>query len=222
MSRKIVILGDTNDPNAIIPLCINPSPSLLIHEATDAFIPSTIDPNAKRSQEIVEAKCKERGHSTPAMAGTFAKLIGARQLVLNHIGSRFPAPQNSRRNARELRMAIMGEIERQASQTWEIGRAQAAMDYMTVCVTALRLEDTDKEGNIVEDFMGGVSMEQNAGMVINQRSRGNQGGRGGNRGRYHGRRGRGYHGGAGGSDGDRRDHSSGGYRGVKRRRETNA
>lgn len=30
-----------------------------------------------------------RGHSTPIMAGEFAKLVDAQKLVLNHIGGRY-------------------------------------------------------------------------------------------------------------------------------------
>lgn len=87
--RKVVILGDTHDPSLITPLCISPSPSLLIHEATDAYIPQDIDSRAKRSVEVVKEKALARGHSTPDMAGAFAKSIGAEMLVLNHIGARF-------------------------------------------------------------------------------------------------------------------------------------
>jgi ribonuclease Z len=86
-----VILGDTYDPSAMVPLCINPSPSLLIHEATDSPISPQADPTgklSKRSAKDVHTKALSRGHSTPEMAGAFAKLIGARDLVLNHIGGR--------------------------------------------------------------------------------------------------------------------------------------
>jgi ribonuclease Z len=86
--RKLVILGDTHDPSYIIPLCLSPSPSLLIHEATDAHIPRHIDPNARRPAELVLEKALSRGHSIPAMAGGFAKKVGAERLILNHIGGR--------------------------------------------------------------------------------------------------------------------------------------
>ena len=89
--RKIVILGDTHDPSAIAPLCMNPSPSLLIHEVTDAHIPAHADATgrlAKRRPEEVREKALLRGHSVPEMAGSFAKQVGAAKLVLNHIGGR--------------------------------------------------------------------------------------------------------------------------------------
>jgi ribonuclease Z len=84
-------LGDTYDASPIIPL-IQPSTttpvSLLIHEATDAYISRQIDPSARRTKDEVDIKVAARGHSTPVMAGTFAKQIGAQKVVLNHIGSR--------------------------------------------------------------------------------------------------------------------------------------
>ena len=89
--RKIVILGDTYDPTAMIPLCLNPSPSLLVHEATDSHISQHADPSGKLSRRTpteVEEKARSRGHSVPEMAGEFAKKIGAKSLVLNHIGGR--------------------------------------------------------------------------------------------------------------------------------------
>lgn len=87
-NRKLAILGDTCDASAIEPLLKTPSPSLLIHEATDAYIPTSVDPQARRKEEDVREKVLARGHSTPGMAGEFAKRIGAERLVLNHIGSR--------------------------------------------------------------------------------------------------------------------------------------
>lgn len=75
------------------------------------------------------------------MAGAFAKLVGARQLVLNHIGARFPAPQDHRRSQKAQREAVMSEIERQASEAWGMGQAQVAVDFMKVEVSALDYND---------------------------------------------------------------------------------
>ncbi|KAJ3742062.1 beta-lactamase-like protein [Lentinula detonsa] len=141
--RKIVILGDTCDPSAIMPLCIYPSPSLLIHEAADAHIPREIDPKATRPYDVVKEKAIARGHSLPEMAGAFAKTIGAQKLVLNHLGGRqsisnflrFPAP-NSAEGYRltSIRSNVIAEIERQASEAWGMGTARAAWDFMRVAV----------------------------------------------------------------------------------------
>ena len=90
--RKLVFLGDTYDPSPIIPLCLDPSPSLLVHEATDSQISREADPSGKlsrRSAVEVLKKTLAKGHSVPDMAGAFAKKIDAQQLVLNHIGGRY-------------------------------------------------------------------------------------------------------------------------------------
>ena len=94
--RSLVILGDTSDPTALIPLVKeNPqtSVSLLIHEATDAYIPPDVDPERRtgknRTNQSVTEKAIAKGHSTPAMAGLFANQIGAERLALNHIGARW-------------------------------------------------------------------------------------------------------------------------------------
>ncbi|KAJ7285596.1 beta-lactamase-like protein [Mycena rebaudengoi] len=117
----------------LIPLCISPSPSLLIHEATDAHIPPEINPQNRRTPETVVRTALARGHSIPQMAGEFAKTIGAEKLVLNHIGGRFPAP----RHERDARARVIREIERQASEAWGSGRsAVAAWDFMRVALPA--------------------------------------------------------------------------------------
>lgn len=70
---------------------MDPPTSLLIHEATDAPIPSHIDEGriSRRDPAEVQRKAILRGHSTPAMAGTFANTINAGSLVLNHFGGRY-------------------------------------------------------------------------------------------------------------------------------------
>ena len=138
--RKLAILGDTSDASQLTPL-VRSTPgrvSLLVHEATDAHVPPTIDERlaARRPPALVASKAQERGHSTPSQAGTCAGQWGARQLVLNHLGTRcvpshaatqrhfldarifhrFPAPSIGSRSGR--RVAMMREIERQATEAW--------------------------------------------------------------------------------------------------------
>ncbi|KAI5893383.1 Metallo-hydrolase/oxidoreductase [Schizophyllum commune H4-8] len=101
--RKIVILGDTHDPSAIAPLAMDAD--LLVHEATLAHLPG-VDPSTKRADtyESVEERAKSRGHSTPQMAGAFAKRIGAKRLVLNHFSRRYSGGRDAR--ARNIMEAI--------------------------------------------------------------------------------------------------------------------
>ncbi|KAF8553415.1 Metallo-hydrolase/oxidoreductase [Imleria badia] len=148
--RKLAILGDTYDASAIEPLLKFPPPSLLIHEATDACIPSSVDPQARRKDAEVRKKVLARGHSTPAMAGEFAKRVGAERLVLNHIGSRFPAPRQSK-NGYDVRFAVIDEISRQASETWGAGQVQVAFDFMRVNIPAPSVEamEVEAEGSQV-------------------------------------------------------------------------
>ncbi|KAG6833183.1 hypothetical protein H0H87_010245 [Tephrocybe sp. NHM501043] len=153
--RKLVILGDTYDPSAMIPLCTSPSPSLLVHEATDAHIPPHVDYNSRRSPEKVLETALARGHSIPSMAGEFAKAIGAERLVLNHIGSRFPAPKYEK----DHRTAVMSEIERQATEAWgSRTRAVAAYDYMTVRIPPTK-PNSVSSGSITSDSFTQVSAE---------------------------------------------------------------
>jgi ribonuclease Z len=90
--RKLAVLGDTSTAVQLTPL-VSSTPgclSLLVHESTDAYIPENVDSllAARRAPELVEKKTRDRGHSTPVEAGACAGRWGAKQLVLNHIGSR--------------------------------------------------------------------------------------------------------------------------------------
>lgn len=88
--RKLVILGDTHNPSPIVELAVDAD--VLIHEATNSYLPPEIDPITKPTDtyEMVEARARSRGHSTPQMAGAFAKQVRAKKLVLNHFSSRYP------------------------------------------------------------------------------------------------------------------------------------
>ncbi|KAI0742085.1 beta-lactamase-like protein [Daedaleopsis nitida] len=164
LPRKLVILGDTYDPSSLVPLIHDDPPSfsalhevdpygngvpvrvpvtLLVHEATDCYLPPHIDPQSRtgknRTKERVDAKTIERGHSTPEMAGAFARKIAAERLVLNHIGARFPAPDPNYTHGAQARFRAecMREIEHQAADGWNSKRrvqVQAAWDYLSVTI----------------------------------------------------------------------------------------
>ncbi|PPQ63404.1 hypothetical protein CVT24_004914 [Panaeolus cyanescens] len=126
--RKIVILGDTYDPSPTASLAQDAD--LLVHEATNAHLPG-VDPNTKESDtyQIVEERAKSRGHSTPQMAGQFAKRIGARQLILNHFSARYPGDSSAESTA------IMQAIGSLAAQ--EFGKdVLCATDLMSVDISS--------------------------------------------------------------------------------------
>lgn len=82
--RKIVILGDTSDPWRLLELSKNAN--VVVHEATNAYIPSL---DTGLLYESVEERTISRGHSTPQMAGKFARACNARVLLLNHFSARY-------------------------------------------------------------------------------------------------------------------------------------
>ncbi|EKM82945.1 hypothetical protein AGABI1DRAFT_125422 [Agaricus bisporus var. burnettii JB137-S8] len=153
--RKVVILGDTCDPSPIIPLCSNPRPSLLIHEATDSTIsPETDDAGrlSKRQLPDVMKTTLARGHSTTSMAGEFAKLVNAQMLVLNHIGSRFPAPRINDNGQISFARRVLEDLERHATDAWDppLGhRAIVALDFMRVQVPLPMRETNISTSNLV-------------------------------------------------------------------------
>jgi len=122
--RKVVILGDTYDPSPIAGLA--EGADLLIHEATNAHLPA-LDPATKDTDtyETVETRTKSRGHSTPQMAGAFAKKVAARQLVLNHFSARYRGDES------EDSLRIMQAIADLAAG--ELGKeVVCARDLMTI------------------------------------------------------------------------------------------
>ncbi|KAG9317460.1 Metallo-hydrolase oxidoreductase [Chiua virens] len=137
LGRKIVILGDTYDPSPIADMAC--SPDLLIHEATNAHLPS-IDPTTKHidTSESVEARAKSRGHSTPQMAGAFATRIGALRLVLNHFSPRYPGNDDVDADARRIMEAIAALAREHFS-----GEITCARDLMTVEVNLPQPQSTN-------------------------------------------------------------------------------
>jgi hypothetical protein len=73
----VVLLGDTVDSSALAPLAVGAD--LVAHEATFA--------------RGMEGKAAVAQHSTARMAGTFARAVGARRLVLTHFSARYDQAQ---------------------------------------------------------------------------------------------------------------------------------
>ena len=99
--RKLVVLGDCCDASLCVEL--GQGADLVVHEATNAFLPRFGDPG---TDESVERETARHGHSTPQMAGRLARRMGARALVLTHFSQRYH-PSN---------LPIMRAIARLASR----------------------------------------------------------------------------------------------------------
>ncbi|GAA6044178.1 hypothetical protein JCM8097_007223 [Rhodosporidiobolus ruineniae] len=117
---------------------------LLIHESTNAFLPTLDESQAPSSSpsssnpskpdltlEAVTALARSHGHSTPQVAGSFARQARARRLVLNHLSTKYPDPTSHRlvplpaeegeerdkvRQTRDKWSKMLSEIERQAGE----------------------------------------------------------------------------------------------------------
>ncbi|KAF9645353.1 Metallo-hydrolase/oxidoreductase [Thelephora ganbajun] len=129
--RKIVILGDTHDPSPMEELA--KEADLIVHEATNAHLPG-VDNRVKTEDtyESVEERAKSRGHSTPQMAGRFAKRIGARNLFLNHFSSRYSGGNDG------TSRAVMEAIRRLAVAEFGSGDVVCARDLMNVEIPSKR------------------------------------------------------------------------------------
>lgn len=152
-----MILGDTYDATPLLPLVQSLSSDvdnsnsaysedsfrkeslldLLVHESTNAYLPqhdpsqSPSKPNAP-TLESVTTLAKEHGHSTPQIAGNFAKLVKTERLLLNHLSVKYPDPGDGPVEGQEdnesqkLWRGMLREIERQAEESWLDGEKEAS------------------------------------------------------------------------------------------------
>eukprot|EP00697_Spironema_sp_BW2_P009266 gnl/Spiro4/24102_TR11949_c0_g1_i1.p1 gnl/Spiro4/24102_TR11949_c0_g1~~gnl/Spiro4/24102_TR11949_c0_g1_i1.p1 ORF type:complete len:352 (-),score=45.95 gnl/Spiro4/24102_TR11949_c0_g1_i1:53-1108(-) len=155
IGKKLVLLGDTSDSSAIAPLALDCD--VLVHEATNAFIPEANPPptctegresaskkarhaadegepqaegtghgggGGGNSYEEVEALTKAHGHSTPQMAGRFARDIRAKCLILTHFSQRYKGDQS------EASVSVMNTIRDQAAAQCGVGVCTAFDFYL--------------------------------------------------------------------------------------------
>lgn len=140
--RKVVVLGDTYDASGCIGL--SQGADLVVHEATNAYLPTLDESQAEGKKrdgalitsDSVRATAKEHGHSTPEVAGEFARAVGAMALVMNHLSVKYPdfgeeEQEDDGEGTRNVRRMIK-EIERLASEAWGGGEARVAKDFMEV------------------------------------------------------------------------------------------
>jgi ribonuclease Z len=135
--RKVVICGDTCDSRALSTLA--EGADVVVHEATNTYL-SGVDKRQEDSgsanglasfaqqMRTVTRDAMIHGHSTPFMAGSFARSIGAHRLVLNHFSPRYKG------DASLDSMSIMLRIERQAMKGSGLNETHvaAAWDLMVL------------------------------------------------------------------------------------------
>lgn len=90
--RQIVILGDTCDASPVLKH-VNPPVSLVLHESTNAYLPG-YGSRDDETLESVRTRAIERGHSTPEIAGEFARKCESQLLILTHFSSRYSGADN--------------------------------------------------------------------------------------------------------------------------------
>ena len=120
--RKLVVLGDTCDSRKLAGLAANAD--MIVHEATNAAI------EEGETRDAVAKLAVSRGHSTPEIAGAFARACGAKQLVLTHFSSRYKGDDSAES------IAIMNRIVEYAVETFESNSVIAAQDMMEIKLTA--------------------------------------------------------------------------------------
>ena len=98
---------------------------LIVHESTNAYLEG-IDVGS--NMYLVNKDARMHGHSTPQIAGEFAKRVYAKKLILNHFSSRYKGDESLES------IAIMTRIEKQAIEASGLGEdsVAAAWDFMTV------------------------------------------------------------------------------------------
>jgi ribonuclease Z len=121
--RKVVIGGDTADCRALRNLAQNAD--LVIHEATNCYLQG-VDKDTDVREVTRDAVM--HGHSTPQIAGDFARSVNAKRLVLNHFSARYKG------DISVDSLSIMMRIEFQAMRAAGLNETEvaAAWDLMVL------------------------------------------------------------------------------------------
>lgn len=95
---------------------------VLVHEATNAFLPG-IDQNTNRRAVTRDAVI--HGHSTPEIAGQFAKKANAKRLLLNHFSARYKGDpsvdsMSIMMRIEQFAMAASGLNETNVAAAWDL------------------------------------------------------------------------------------------------------
>lgn len=126
--RKVVILGDTCNSNMIEDIAMGAD--VLVHEATNAYL-EEYDKARYPTYEQMQRDTFIHGHSTPQMAGRFAKRINAKKLILTHFSPRYQGDSS------EASMKLMWRMEDQARKVTDLtddNDVLAAWDFMHISI----------------------------------------------------------------------------------------
>lgn len=98
---------------------------VLVHEATNSFL-AGIDKDT--DLQAVTRDAIVHGHSTPYMAGTMAKRIRAKKLIMNHFSARYKGDPSVES------LSIMMRLEGQAMKAsgMKPNQVAAAWDFMVL------------------------------------------------------------------------------------------
>mmetsp|Transcript_29737 Transcript_29737/g.42444 ORF Transcript_29737/g.42444 Transcript_29737/m.42444 type:complete len:743 (+) Transcript_29737:3709-5937(+) len=143
--RKLVVMGDTCSGEYIAPLAMDAD--LIVHEATNAWL-REMDGDKYAYPQLLEKDTFMHGHSTPQMAGVFARRIRAKRLVLTHFSPRYAGDNG------EASMRTMWRIEdlaREASGLQGPNDVVAAWDYMLLQVPTKVTTVNDSSSNSSDD-----------------------------------------------------------------------
>ncbi|KAL7580217.1 hypothetical protein ACA910_012962 [Epithemia clementina (nom. ined.)] len=121
--RKIVLCGDTCSSRSLTKLALGAD--VVVHEATNCFLPGIDRDTSLRS---VTKDAMLHGHSTPQIAGHFAKQVQARRLIMNHFSARYKGDPSVDS------LSIMMRIEKRAITASGLDETTvaAAWDFMVV------------------------------------------------------------------------------------------
>lgn len=124
--RKVVICGDTADCRALLRLAENAD--VVVHECTNSYL---VGLDRDTNMREVTRDAIVHGHSTPQIAGRFARRVNAKYLILNHFSARYKGDVSMDS------LSIMTRIEQQAIQAAGMNDTQvaAAWDLMVLPIT---------------------------------------------------------------------------------------
>ena len=118
----ICLIIDTCNSNRAVEALKGMECDVVIHESTNA---KTILDGDKSYSEI-QNETVRHGHSTPEMAGNFAKMLKAKQLILTHFSGRYKGDESLES------LSIMDEIKQSAINTFGKESVITARDFMKI------------------------------------------------------------------------------------------